>query len=143
MKLSKTSILYAFAFMILTGCSGKTGNSIKTEESSLSEAIKEVPVHRNGSIMLIVKAKTELSEEEFLRIAREREPQFEAIPGLIQKYYIKTNNEGEYGGVYIWDSMESLSNYRESELAATIARAYKTIEPPSTEVVDILFELRE
>ena len=93
--------------------------------------------------MQIVRAKTELSEEEFLRIAKEREPQFQAIPGLLQKYYIKTKTPGEYGGVYIWDSIESLNKYRASDLAATIGEAYKTIEPPSVEIVDILFELRE
>ena len=92
--------------------------------------------------MLIVKARTVLSEEEFLKIAKEREPQFAAIPGLIQKYYINTKIEGEFGGVYVWDSMESLKKYKESELASTIAKAYKTIEPPSTEIIDILFALR-
>lgn len=95
-----------------------------------------------GTIILVVKAKTNLSEEEILKIAEERAPQFRAIPGLIQKYYIKTKTPGEYGGVYIWDSMESLKKYKESELAATIQKAYQTIEPPTTEIIDILFELR-
>ena len=96
-----------------------------------------------GAIIQIVRAKTELPEEEFFRIAREREPQFKAIPGLIQKYYIKTKTPGEYGGVYIWDSIESLNKFKVSELAATIGEAYKSIEPPSVEIADILFELRE
>jgi heme-degrading monooxygenase HmoA len=92
--------------------------------------------------ILIVKAKTELSEEEFLRIAKNREPEFKAIPGLLQKYYIKTNNPGEYGGVYIWDSMESLKKFKESALAASIGKSYNTLEPPTTEIADILFPLR-
>ena len=99
--------------------------------------------HSEGRIMLIIKAKTELPEEEFLRIAKERKPQFAAIPGLIQKYYIKTQNPGEYGGVYIWDSMESLRKYRESELASTIAKAYQTVGVPSMEIINIKFELRD
>ena len=105
--------------------------------------INEKQDYSNGTIMLIVKAKTELPDEEFLKIAKDREPQFAAIPGLIQKYYIKTKTPGEFGGVYIWDSVESLQKYKESELAATIAKAYKTIGPPSTEIIDIMFELRE
>jgi heme-degrading monooxygenase HmoA len=96
-----------------------------------------------GTIIQIVSAKTELTEEEFLRIAKEREPQFKAIPGLVQKYYIKTKTPGEYGGVYIWDSIESFNKFKESDLAATIGEAYRTIEPPSVEIVDILFKLRE
>jgi len=108
-----------------------------------NEMNKNEENQRKGTIMLIVKAKTTLSEAEFLKVAEERKPQFVAIPGLIQKYYIKTGNPGEYGGVYIWDSMESLKKYRESELAASIAAAYKTTGQPGTEVVEILFELRD
>jgi heme-degrading monooxygenase HmoA len=96
-----------------------------------------------GTIMQIVKVKTALSEEEFLKRAREREPQFKAMPGIIQKYYLKLGSEGEYGGVYIWDSAESLKAFKESELAATIPQAYEAIEAPSIEIVDILFQLRE
>ena len=143
MKLMKLSILYAFALILLIGCTANNENSNSVDGTVDSETISKNQSRRAGTVMLIVKAKTELSEEEFLQIAKEREPQFEAIPGLIQKYYIKTKTEGEYGGVYIWDSMESLNNYRESDLAATIAQAYKTIGPPSTELLDIMFELRE
>ena len=99
--------------------------------------------HPKGTIMLLVRLQSELVEEELLEIARNRTPQFRSIPGLIQKYYTRTQNSGEYIGVYIWDSMESVKKYRESELAATIAKAYKLTGPPTMEVVDIMFELRE
>jgi heme-degrading monooxygenase HmoA len=104
---------------------------------------KEKHSHPAGKAMLIVKGKTPLSEAEFLQIAKEREPLFKGIPGLIQKYYIKASAPGEFGGVYVWDSMESLKKFKESNVAATIAQAYKSIEPPSTEVLDIMFQLRE
>lgn len=93
--------------------------------------------------MQIVRIKSELTEEQLLKIAREREPQFKSIPGLIQKYYVKFDAPGEFGGVYIWDSRELLDTYIKSDLAKTIAKAYKAIEPPSIEFVDILFHLRE
>ncbi|MGQ8335309.1 hypothetical protein ACUNWD_02090 [Sunxiuqinia sp. A32] len=94
-----------------------------------------------GTIMQIVKFKTKLSEEELLKVAKEREPQFQAISGIVQKYYIKLG-PGEYGGVYIWDSAESLQEFRQSELAASIPTAYQVIGAPSIEIVDILFKLR-
>ena len=103
----------------------------------------EIKNPKAGSIILIVKGTTELSEDELTKIAKGRAPQFAAIPGLLQKYYIKTENPGEFGGVYIWDSMESLKEYKESELAATIGKAYKLTGPPSLEVVNIMFELRD
>jgi heme-degrading monooxygenase HmoA len=94
-------------------------------------------------IIQIIKLKSELSEEKLLQTAREREPNFKAIPGLLQKYYVKLNQEGQYGGVYIWDSKESMQSYRESDLAASIPQAYKLIEAPDIEILDVLFQLRE
>ena len=48
-----------------------------------------------------------------------------------------------YGGIYIWDSIESLKKFKGSDLAASIPKAYKVNEPPSVEVVDIMFQLRD
>ena len=93
-------------------------------------------------ILQIIKLKSGLSEEELLKIAREREPQFKVIPGLLQKYYIKTDQPGQYGGVYIWDSKESMLEYKNSELAASIPEAYKVIESPEIEIMDVLFQLK-
>lgn len=98
---------------------------------------------KTGAIMQMVRIKSALSEDELLKIAKEREPQFKAISGILQKYYVKLDGQNEYGGVYIWDSMESLKEFRESELAKTIGAAYQAIEPPSVEVVNIMFELRD
>jgi heme-degrading monooxygenase HmoA len=94
-------------------------------------------------IIQIIKLKSALSEEELLKTAKDREPQFKAIPGLIQKYYVKMKEEGQYGGVYIWDSKESLQAYRSSELASSIPQAYQLIEAPDIEVLDVMFQLRQ
>ena len=94
-------------------------------------------------IVQIIKLKSDLPEEELLRRAKEREPQFKAIPGLLQKYYVKIDQNGQYGGVYIWDSTESLKAYRESDLAKSIPTAYEITEAPSIEMMDIFFQLRE
>jgi heme-degrading monooxygenase HmoA len=94
-------------------------------------------------ILQIVRLKTTLSEEELLRIARERAPQFRALPGLLQKYYVRREGEGAFAGVYLWDSMESLAAFRESELAKSIAEAYQVTEPPVIEIGDVLFPLRD
>jgi heme-degrading monooxygenase HmoA len=96
-----------------------------------------------GMIMQIIRFKTELTEEDVLKIAREREARFRAIKGLIQKYYLKSDEPGGFAGVYIWDSMESLQAYRESDLAASIPKAYKITEPANIELQHILFLLRD
>lgn len=78
-----------------------------------------------------------------MRRAREREPQFKAIPGLVQKYYVKLDDSGGYGGIYIWDSPESLQAYRQSDLAKSIPGAYEIVEAPNIEIMNVLFQLRE
>ena len=94
-------------------------------------------------ILQIVKLRTELSEEELLKIAHDRAPQFRALEGLIQKYYVRRDRPGEYAGVYVWDSQESLEAFRDSELAKSIAKAYRVMEPPVVEVNEVLFPLRD
>lgn len=94
-------------------------------------------------IVHMVKFETSLSEAEVRATAQERADQFRALPGLLQKYYVKHSEPNHYGGVYIWDSMESFKAYRESNLAATIAEAYKVIGAPKIEILDTLFQLRQ
>ena len=94
-------------------------------------------------ILQIVNLKSPLAEAELLAKARERAPEFRAIPGLVQKYYINRSGEGEYAGVYVWDSRESLAAFRDSDLAKSIAQAYQVSEPPQVEVSEVLFPLRD
>ena len=94
-------------------------------------------------ILQFIRLKSNLPEEELLRRAKERAPQFKAIPGLLQKYYVKTGTPGQYGGVYVWDSQESLQSFRQSDLAASIPEAYEIVEAPNIEILDILFQLRD
>lgn len=93
-------------------------------------------------ILQVIKLKSNLSEEELLKRAHERAPQFEAISGLVQKYYVKTDTTGEYGGIYVWDNPESLMAFRESDLAKSIPGAYEITEAPNIELMNILFQLR-
>ena len=92
-------------------------------------------------ILQIIKLKSHLKEEELVRRAKARAPQFEAIPGLIQKYYSKLG-DGSYAGVYVWDSKTSLMKFKESELAKSIPEAYEITEAPDIELMNILFQLR-
>lgn len=93
-------------------------------------------------ILQIIKLKSNLPEDELLKRAKGREPQFNAITGLLQKYYVKTSQEGEYGGIYIWDSLESIQAYQKSDLAKSIPNAYEIEGAPNIEIMDIIFQLR-
>mgnify|MGYP001819812965 CR=1 FL=1 len=94
-------------------------------------------------IIQIIKLKSKLPEEELLRRAKEREAQFKSLPGLLQKYYVKLEQPGQFGGIYIWDSEESLKSYGKSALASSIPEAYEIVEAPNIEILNVLFKLRE
>ena len=94
------------------------------------------------TIMLMVRGlKSDLSREELERRYRERLPQFRQVAGLIQKYYSYDESTGEWAGIYLWDSEESLARYLESDLRKSIPEAYELTEPPRVErfpIVDVL-----
>ncbi len=94
------------------------------------------------TIMLIVRGlKSDLPYEELERRYKERMPQFREVPGLVQKYYSVDESTGEWAGIYLWDSEESLAAYLESDLRRTIPSAYELTEPPRVErfpIVDVL-----
>ena len=92
---------------------------------------------------VLVRMKTDLERSEIERIMRERAPEFRAIEGLEQKYYLADTEPGFYGGFYLWRSMDDVARYRESELAATIASAYQGIGAPEVRVFEIVMPLRD
>ena len=95
------------------------------------------------SAVLLVRFRTELSLDEVMKVAIERAPEFRALAGLRQKYYLQDVMTGEIAGLYLWESEEALANYRDSALRATIAQAYRTQGPPRVEVYKVLMPLRE
>lgn len=94
-------------------------------------------------VIMTVKFETTLSEDEVLAVANERADQFRSLSGLLQKYYVKLDQPNQFGGVYIWDSMDALLSYRQSELATSIPSAYKVVGTPHIEILDTLFQLRQ
>lgn len=93
-------------------------------------------------IVQLVKYKTGLSDEEAVQTISERAPRYEALPGLRQKLYIREQGSGEYGGIYVWDDEDSMREFRESELAATIPEAYRVEGEPRVEIFDVVSILR-
>jgi len=90
----------------------------------------------------VVKYRTGLSEEEATQTIAERAPQYRALPGLLQKLYIRERGTGEYGGIYIWEDEASMREFRESELAASIPEVYRVEGEPRVEIFDVVSTLR-
>jgi heme-degrading monooxygenase HmoA len=94
-------------------------------------------------LVLLVKFKPGLPLDEVMAVANERADEFRALTGLTQKYYLHDAATGEIAGLYLWESPEAFDAYRQSELRASIASAYKAQGEPRVEVYDVLMPLRD
>jgi heme-degrading monooxygenase HmoA len=95
------------------------------------------------ALTLLVRFKSRLTFEETVRVMEERAPEFRALTGLQQKYYLHDTDSGEIAGLYLWESPEAFAAYRESELRASIAEAYQADGEPRVEVYRVIKTLRE
>ena len=93
-------------------------------------------------IVQIVKVTSGLPDAEVRATIAERAPQFRALSGLLQKYYTRERETGEYVGIYVWDGEESLHEFRESDLARTIPAAYRVEGAPQIAILDVISLLR-
>lgn len=95
------------------------------------------------STILLVKFKSPLSLEQVTKVVDSRIDEFRSLKGLRQKYYLQEPTTQEYAGLYLWDSKEDFLAYRDSELRATIAKAYQTEGEPRVEIFSVIKPLRE
>jgi heme-degrading monooxygenase HmoA len=93
-------------------------------------------------IAQIVRFKSGLSDERVLATYEARAPQYRALKGLKQKYYLKFSETDEHGAVYLWDSKASLEAFRKSDLASTIPTAYQVEGAPDVTVAEWVMTLR-
>jgi heme-degrading monooxygenase HmoA len=93
-------------------------------------------------IVQVVKYKTGLTDEEAAKAIAQRAPQYEALSGLRQKLYIREPGTGDYGGIYVWEDEDSMREFRQSDLAATIPDAYRVEGDPRVEVFEVVSVLR-
>lgn len=96
----------------------------------------------NAKIIVVVKFRSPLSADELKRRYQERMPEFRKQPGLIQKYYVREESSGEWAGIYLWDSKESVERYLASDLRKSIASAYEVEGAPRIETFSLLEPLR-
>lgn len=97
----------------------------------------------NPALVLLVRFESSLSLDEAKRVVEERAPEFRALSGLQQKYYLEDVDTGEIAGLYLWASVEALESYRSSELRASIAEAYRAVGEPRVEVYRVFETLRK
>jgi hypothetical protein len=91
--------------------------------------------------ILVVKFHSELPDSEVHKLLDQRLPSVLLVPGLLQKYYAREARTGDYVGVHVFDSEESLVRYRHSEVSRSLPVAYAT-STLCVETFEVLFPLR-
>ena len=90
--------------------------------------------------ILFVRIKSDLDPKELERRLLERRPRFLEVPGLVQKFYGRDQSTGDVCGIYFFEDQDSLSKFRETELAKTIPTAYEAKEI-RREMYEVLYPL--
>jgi len=73
-------------------------------------------------VVMRVRFKSDLAFEQIKEIVETRAPEFEALTGLKQKYYLHEIATGEYAGLFIWENIQAFEEFRKSELRATTTK---------------------
>lgn len=89
----------------------------------------------------IVRFRSELSDEEVLKMYASRASRYKEVKGLTQKYYMRFPATEEHGAVYFWDSEDDLRQFRESDLARSIPDAYRVRGTPDVQVAEVVMVL--
>lgn len=92
--------------------------------------------------MLIMRFSTKKSAEELSQLSEAGFEKFRSLPGLIQKFYVRYEETGEVGGVYLWETGEALQAYLDGPIVKSLPERFELREDPKIEVVDIQYALR-
>ena len=93
-------------------------------------------------IIQIVRYASRLSRDDVQSRFEARSDRYRQVPGLLQKYYVHFTETDEYGGVYLWDSRESLDAWTAGNLSGTLAETYQIEGEPLRELLDVMLVLR-
>jgi heme-degrading monooxygenase HmoA len=94
-------------------------------------------------IIQVVEFQSKLNFEKVNELYKNRAPEYEKLQGLIQKYYVKTEDGKRFGRIYVWDSKESMEKFRNSKLTASIPNTYQVVGEPEKETYEVAFPVRK
>lgn len=120
-----------------------TAAAVVASVAAASSVAQEAnPLDNLGYVVQFVRFESSLAREDVLAAANERRPLFEAMPGLVQKYYLELDEPNSYGGIYIWESKEAMAAFRETDIFKGIPAAYGIASQPQVDIIPVMFPLR-
>ena len=72
-----------------------------------------------------------VSQEDFVAEAEGVAPVFATMPGLIGKYWLGDEENGIYGGVYMWENKEACEAYKNGEVFSAVMTSMGFVDPTS------------
>ncbi|GAB3807207.1 hypothetical protein GCM10028798_31310 [Humibacter antri] len=87
--------------------------------------------------------RSQLSDDDLLRLSRESLPKFRALPGLRQKYYVQNHEDGIVGGVYLFESEREARDYATGPIVAAVPERFGVTGDVSVEVLEVTLTLDE
>ena len=81
-----------------------------------------------------------VSQEDFVAEAEGVAPVFATMPGLIGKYWLGDEENGIYGGVYMWENKEACVAYKTGDGFWAVMTGMGVVDPTSKDfgVIDSL-----
>jgi hypothetical protein len=64
-------------------------------------------------VVSVVRFRSMLSDDEVQEAFERRAERYRRAPGLVQKIYLRFRETGEFGAIYVWETEESLREFRE------------------------------
>ena len=72
-----------------------------------------------------------VSQEDFVAEVEGVAPVFATMPGLIGKYWLGDEENGIYGGVYMWENKEACEAYKNGEVFSAVMTGMGFVDPTS------------
>ncbi len=78
-----------------------------------------------------------LPKDKVIKNFEARADLYRAVPGLVQKYYVHDDATGHFGGIHIFDSLQTAEAFMNSDLVKSIGNAQNSQEPPTVRLLHI------
>jgi heme-degrading monooxygenase HmoA len=92
-------------------------------------------------IIQLVRYESRLTYDAVMERFTARSDRYRTVPGLLQKYYLHYPEADEYAGVYVWETEDALQNWRDTNLAGTLAETYQVKDGPHSEIAEVMLVL--
>jgi len=72
-------------------------------------------------IMIVNFSLKGVTEAEYFGLCNELAPAFAALPGLVSKSWLADAQTNTYGGVYVWERLQAMEDFKATELFNSVA----------------------